>query len=765
MFNNFTEEARKVLIEAKNEMQNLKHPYVGSEHLLLAILKYNKEIKDKLRDYNLTYDKLKSQIIKIIGVGSKKNDYFLYTPLLKRIIETSMIDSRENNNGCVTVNHLFSAILEEGEGVAIRIMLGMNLDLDELYHHFTPKIINTKKGEKLIIDEIGVDLTKQAIENEIDPVVGRDDEIKRILEILSRRKKNNPILIGDAGVGKTAIVEELSRLISIGEVPRNLKNKRIISVDMASTVAGTKYRGEFEERIHKMLDELENNDNIILFIDEIHTIVGAGGAEGAIDASNIFKPALARNKMRLIGATTTEEYKKFIENDRALERRFQKVYIGEPKYDKLKEILLKIKKIYENYHHVLIKDDLIDLIIELSNKYIYDRKQPDKAIDILDEVCAHVSLKENKIMKKYNKLNKELKEIINLKKHSVLNNDFEMANNYKEKENKLMDSINRLELNLYDDIYLTQIKKEDIYKIVSTKTNIPIYAINKDNIKDIDNIKKKLNSIIFGQDNAIDEVINSYKQIKLGYKEDKCFSYLFAGNSGVGKTLLAKKFAHLVSKNVIKLDMSEYSESHAVSKLIGSPAGYVGYNDSNYIFDKIKYNPFSVIILDEFDKAHDNIKNLFFQILDDGVLTDAKGDIINFRNTIIIMTTNVGFEQKEIGFKTEISDKKIKDLFGISFVNRIDKLIMFDDITKKSINKILKYNINKLRNKYKDIKIKVYKSAIDEIIEMSNYKEYGARRISKIIKQEIEEIIINNVIKDKKNVCINNIYSKKTVKV
>ncbi len=765
MFNNFTEEARKVLIEAKNEMQNLKHPYVGSEHLLLAILKYNKEIKDKLRDYNLTYDKLKSQIIKIIGVGSKKNDYFLYTPLLKRIIETSMIDSRENNNGCVTVNHLFSAILEEGEGVAIRIMLGMNLDLDELYHHFTPKIINTKKGEKLIIDEIGVDLTKQAIENEIDPVVGRDDEIKRILEILSRRKKNNPILIGDAGVGKTAIVEELSRLISIGEVPRNLKNKRIISVDMASTVAGTKYRGEFEERIHKMLDELENNDNIILFIDEIHTIVGAGGAEGAIDASNIFKPALARNKMRLIGATTTEEYKKFIENDRALERRFQKVYIGEPKYDKLKEILLKIKKIYENYHHVLIKDDLIDLIIELSNKYIYDRKQPDKAIDILDEVCAHVSLKENKIMKKYNKLNQELKEIINLKKHSVLNNDFEMANNYKEKENKLMDSINRLELNLYDDIYLTQIKKEDIYKIVSTKTNIPIYAINKDNIKDIDNIKKKLNSIIFGQDNAIDEVINSYKQIKLGYKEDKCFSYLFAGNSGVGKTLLAKKFAHLVSKNVIKLDMSEYSESHAVSKLIGSPAGYVGYNDSNYIFDKIKYNPFSVIILDEFDKAHDNIKNLFFQILDDGVLTDAKGDIINFRNTIIIMTTNVGFEQKEIGFKTEISDKKIKDLFGISFVNRIDKLIMFDDITKKSINKILKYNINKLRNKYKDIKIKVYKSAIDEIIEMSNYKEYGARRISKIIKQEIEEIIINNVIKDKKNVCINNIYSKKTVKV
>lgn len=765
MFNNFTEEARKVLIEAKREMQNLKHPYVGSEHLLLAILKYNKDIKDKLIKYGLTYDNFKSQLIKIIGVGNKKNNYFLYTPLLKRILETAMIDSKENNNGCVTVNHLFSSLLEEGEGVAIRIMIGMNLDLDELYHIFITKIAKNKKGNRLIIDELGVDLTKQAIDNKMDPVIGRDEEIKRVLEILSRRKKNNPILIGDAGVGKTAIVEELSRLISIGEVPRNLKNKRIVSVDMASTVAGTKYRGEFEERIQRMLNELENNDDIIIFIDEIHTIVGAGGAEGAIDASNIFKPALARNKMRLIGATTTAEYKKFIENDRALERRFQKVYINEPKYDKLKEILLKIKKTYEDYHHVLIKDDLIDLIIKLSNKYIYDRKQPDKAIDILDEVCAHVSIKENKIMKKYNKLNKQLKEIINLKKHALLNNDFKMATVYKDKENKLMDMINRLELNLYDDTNLTHIKKEDIYKIVSNKTNIPIYEINKENIKDITSIKNKLNNVVFGQSKAIDEVVRSYKQIKLGYREDKCFSYLFAGCSGVGKTLLAKKYAKIVSKNVIKLDMSEYIEPHSISKLIGSPAGYVGYDDSKNIFDKIKYNPFSVIILDEFDKAHNNIKNLFFQILDEGILTDSKGEIINFKNTIIIMTTNVGFEQKEIGFKTDNNDKKIKNAFGIPFTNRIDKVILFDDMSRDTIYKIIKYNIDKLRKKYNDIKIKVYKSAIDEIINLSNYKEYGARKVNKIIKQEIEEIIINNIIKDKKRVCIKNVYSKKAVKV
>ena len=763
MFNNFTEEARKVLIEAKREMQILKHPYVGSEHLLLALLKYNKEISNKLKEYSLTYDSFKSQLIKIVGVGSKKNDYFLYTPLLKRVLETSMIDSRENNNGIVTPDHLFAAILEEGEGVAIRIILGMNLDIDELYHAFTTKLTKVKSKGKLIIDEIGVDLTKQALENKTDPVIGRDDEIKRILEILSRRKKNNPILIGDAGVGKTAIVEELSRLIAIGEVPRSLKNKRIISVDMASTVAGTKYRGEFEERINKMLSELEDNDDIILFIDEIHTIVGAGGAEGAIDASNIFKPALARNKMRLIGATTISEYKQFIENDRALERRFQKVYITEPIQDKWKDILLKIKKTYEDYHHVQISSELIDIIINLSNKYIYDRKQPDKAIDILDEVCAHVSLKENKLIKKYNKLNNELKSVINNKKHAILNNDFKMATSYKEKENKLMNNINRLELSLYSDDNNRHITKEDIYKIVSIKANIPIYEINKNSIKDIENIKKKLNSIIYGQEKAIEQIINIYKQIKLGYKEDKCFSILFAGNSGVGKTLLAKTFSKLISRNVIKIDMSEYSEAHSISKLIGSPAGYVGYNDSKNILDKVKYNPFSVLILDEFDKAHNNIKNLFFQILDDGVVTDAKGDTISFKNAVIIMTTNVGFEQKEIGFNSKLDDKKIKKTFGIPFSNRIDKIILFENMSKETIIKIIKNNMNKLRKKYKDIKILLYKSAIEDIVILSNYNEFGARKIDKIIKQEIEELVINNIIKANKYLCIKKICSKQTV--
>ena len=524
MFNNYTEEARKILISAKVEMNNLNHPYVGSEHLLLAILKDKNEVTSKLKEYDLDYDKFKSQIIKIVGVGKKKCEYFLYTPLLKRIMETAMIDSRENNNGNVTINHLFSAMLEEGEGIAIRIMLSMSIDLDLLYEEFVSKIVKNKRCDKLLIDEIGVDLTKKAMDNNIDPVVGRDTEIKRVLEILSRRKKNNPILIGDAGVGKTAIVEELSRMIAFGEVPRGLKNKRIISVDMASAVAGTKYRGEFEERINKMLKELEDNDDIILFIDEIHTIVGAGGAEGAIDASNIFKPALARNHMRLIGATTTSEYKKYIENDRALDRRFQKVYIEEPSSEGLKNILIKIKSTYENYHHVVISEDLIDLIISMSNKYITDRKQPDKAIDILDEVCAHVSLKENKMIKKYNELNKEVKLIIGDKKKAILNNDYKLATKYKMEENKLMDKINRLELNLYSKNNNHHISKSDVINVVSAKANVPIYTMsNKDVIKVVIKCSDMPEKI---QLEAISQGIQAFHRNKPDNPEDPSDSYM-----------------------------------------------------------------------------------------------------------------------------------------------------------------------------------------------------------------------------------------------
>ena len=765
MYNNFTEEARKILMKAKEEMKQLKHPYVGSEHLLLAILKDDNDISYRLKDFNLDYNRLKKEIIEIVGLGTKESDCFLYTPLLKRVLENAMYDSKENNNGNVTVNHLFSAILEEGEGIAIRILIGMDIDLDELYNEFAYKIpVKKGKNKKLLIEELGVDLTKNARSGNIDPVVGREEEISRVIEILSRRKKNNPILIGPAGVGKTAIVEELSRLISTGNVPNNLKNKRIISLDMSVAVAGTKYRGEFEEKINKILKELEENDDIILFIDEIHTLVGAGGAEGAIDASNIFKPALARNKMRCIGATTTNEYKKYIAEDKALERRFQKVDVKVPNTKTVRQILLKLRDTYSNFHKSIISDEIIDYIIELSNKYIKNRYEPDKSIDILDEVCAHASLKENKYEKKYNELTKEVNKIIEIKKEYIIKKDYEKASLYKEKENELVSKINKLELKIIKEKN-NIVTKEDVINVVSRKCNVPIYEIKDFDINDINSFEKYLSKNIIGHNGVINELIKIYKKIRLGFKDDNmCYSMLFTGPSGVGKTNLAKLFSSKISNSIIKLDMSEYSEEHTISKLIGSPAGYVGYNDNKYVLDKVKDNPFSVIILDELEKAHPSIINLFYQVLDEGRLKDSKGEDIYFDNTIIIMTSNIGFNNNVVGFNNKNKiNIDLKECFSIPFINRIDNILEFNYLNEENIRKIIKLKLTNLRNKYKnkEISIKIKNDIINEIIEKSNYKEFGARKIDKIIKNDIEYIVINEILNNKKEIYINKIEKEK----
>jgi ATP-dependent Clp protease ATP-binding subunit ClpC len=773
VFGNFTEEARKILVDAKKEMYDLKHPYVGSEHLLLAILKEDNNISKRLKDYNLDYQLLKDEIIKIIGIGSNPSNWFLYTPLLKRIMENAIIDSKENNNGEVTVEHLFSSLLEEGEGVAIRVMIGMNIDVDELYGEFSYKLTNNskrKKNKKLLLEELGIDLNKKALNNEIDPVVGREKEIKRVLEILSRRTKNNPLLIGEAGVGKTAIVEELSRMIVSGDVPLALRNKRIISLDMASTVAGTKYRGEFEERMHKILKEIEENDDIILFIDEIHTLVGAGGAEGAIDASNIFKPALSRNKLRCIGATTIDEYKKYIEEDGALERRFQKVTIEIPSKQTVKEILNKLKSIYEKYHFVSISDEIIDIIIELTEKYVYDRNQPDKSIDILDEVCAKVSLKESKEIKRYNDLNKQLQVIIKSKNESIVNNDFDTASTYKSEENKIMDEINNIELSLYKNS-IKEVTKEDVAEVVSIKTKIPIYELLNDSPTIIKMIEENINSKIIGQDKAVLEIINIAKRIKLGFKdESKCYSMMFTGPSGVGKTELAKIFGNNLvgDANVIKLDMSEYTEAHTVSKIIGAPPGYVGYSDNKNILEEVRNKPYSVIILDEIEKAHNSIINLFFQILDDGKIKDASGKIIRFDNVVIIMTSNIGFDDINIGFNKKSDDvifSKLKESFSLPFINRIDNIITFNKLSENDIEYLIKNKLDKLKEKYnvKKVKLKINNIVIKELVELSNYLEFGARKIDKLIRQKLESIIIENVMNGNDNVNIKTIKEKSIV--
>ena len=767
MYNNFTEEAKGILMCAKKEMISLKHPYVGSEHLLLAILKDSNEVSSKLKDYDLNYDKFKKELIDIVGIGSKESDCFLYTPLLKRVMENAIYDSKENNNGNVTISHLFSALLEEGEGIAIRILISMDIDLDELYHEFAYKIPAKKnKNKKLLIDELGVDLTKKAHEGLLDSVVGRDEEIKLVIEILCRRKKNNPILIGEAGVGKTAIVEELARMIVNNEVPNVLKNKRIISLDMATTVAGTKYRGEFEERVNKILSELEENNDIILFIDEIHTLVGAGGAEGAIDASNIFKPALARNKMRCIGATTTQEYKKYILNDKALDRRFQKVEINTPDKKVLKQILLNARDTYSNFHRTIITDRIIDYIIELSDKYIKNRQEPDRSIDILDEVCAHVSLKENKKLKKYNLLTNDLNEIIKIKKSYLIKRDYDTASKYKEKENKIMTKINKLELELTMDKE-NEVTYEDVIKVVSRKSNIPISNIQEISKRDVIDFEKKLKENIIGNTKTIDELVKIYKKVKLGFKDDNmCYSMLFVGPSGVGKTELAKLFAKKVSNSIIRLDMSEYSEPHTISKLIGSPAGYVGYDDNKNIFEKVKDNPFSIIIVDEIEKAHTSIINLFYQILDESKLKDSKGEDIYFNNTILIFTSNVGFNNKNIGFINENKvNSELKEYFSIPFINRIDNILTFEYLTKDNIKDIVKLKLKKLKGKYKvkGIKLVINKNVIEEIINLSNYKDFGARKIDKIIKNKLDNIVISSVIEGKSEINIKSIKDKITI--
>ena len=747
MFGKFSEEAQRVLVDAQKEMSELKHPYIGSEHLLLAILKNNQDLVNKFKKYKITYKSFKEELINLVGIGDNTPDLLLYSTTLKTILENVIIESRETGDE-ISVNELLLSLLNEGEGKAIRILLSLGVDINKLCSDISEKRkIKQKKSKKLIVEELGVDLTKRAKNNELDPVIGRDIELNRVIEILSRRTKNNPLLIGEAGVGKTAIAEELARRIVSGNVPMPLKNKRIISVDMACTVAGTKYRGEFEERIKKMVKELEDNDDVIIFIDEIHTLVGAGGAEGAIDASNILKPALARGKLKLIGATTISEYKKFIEKDKALDRRFQKVFVEEPDKSNLKNILMNLKSIYEAYHGVKIEEKLIDKIIELSDRYIYDRCEPDKSIDILDEVCTKVSLKEAKEEKEIIKLSDCLTKIQKEKNNAIINQNYDKAYSLKEDEEELQSKINKLKLDYMRKEKVKKVKLKDIVEVVSSKTKIPINEISKDYITSINEIEKTLKENIIGQDEAIDKLIDISKKIKLGIKDkNRSYSVLFCGSTGTGKTYLSKLFAeNLVGKNnVIKLDMSEYSESISINKIIGSPAGYVGYDDNKNILEEIRNKPYSVLILDEIEKAHKSVLNFFLNILDEGNCKDSSGKTVRFDNVLIIMTSNAFVSKSLMGFNKNTTNNSLEDFFSKEFINRIDEIVPFNKFTEEDINKIIIKEANKCYKKYNSENI-ISLDMINRIIKESNYEEYGVRKLCKAVRKEIENQIVCNI--------------------
>ena len=701
MFNNFGFIGSKILKEAEVERYNLHHPYVGSEHLLLALLK-NSALKEKLNEYHLSYKKFKEELISVVGIPKKNMEINLYTPLLKRIISNALEDAKENNKGEVTASHLLLAMLDEGEGIAIRIMIGLDIDIDSLYDELKVKP-NDILNSKLEIMNVGEVLNDKA--SNFDKVIGRDKEIDSLIEVLLRKKKSNPLLIGPAGVGKTAIVEELARRIKEHEVPSSLENKIIIDLPMGDLVSGTKYRGEFEERLTKIIKEVIKNKNIILFIDEVHSMVNAGGAEGAINAGDILKPYLARGEIRVIGATTTREYEKFIAKDKALERRFEIIKVNEPNLEETKDIISGLKDSYEHHHNLKITNENIEDIVTLGNKYLFGRFNPDKTIDLLDSVCAYVKRK-NMIIKTDKESINKLKALKKEKEEKVKNGLFDEALNICEK-------ISKLESKEQDNKTSNEeITKNDILKVIENKSNIPMFLNYEEILTKVSNI---LEEKIYSEEKAKKQIINN---LNIYFKKDKNLKLLLLGPSGVGKTSSVKHLSETLKMNLIRLDMSEYNLETSVNKLIGVSHGYVGYDD-DYIFNKVKYNPYSVILVDEIEKSHPSVLNLFLQIMDEGFITDAHGEKIDFSHTLIFMTSNA-IKNKTVGFGS-LDKSNLTENFSEEFLGRFDDIIYFEAFNKEEVLKYLQEKINDEKIDY------------DKILEEMNYTKYGFRNINKVI--------------------------------
>lgn len=691
MYNNYNLETSRIFKDAEKIMISLNHGYVGTEHLFLSMLKNSEEIRNLLEKYQIEYDGFLEELLLVVNSETCKKVACIYTPLLKKVIKNAEMHAK---NSYITPLMLLESLLEEGEGIAIRILISMGLDIDKLYDEI--KLKDKKSNQKLEIYNIGKEMSKDLSDNF---VVGREKEIDLITETLLRKNKNNPLLIGDAGVGKSAIVEELARRIKKGDVPNALKNKKIISIEMSSLVAGTKYRGEFEEKLNKIIKEVENNPEIILFIDEIHTLSNAGGAEGAINASDILKPYLARGKIKVIGATTTNEYNKFIAKDKALSRRFDLIKINEPSIDETINILSKIKPSFEHHYNIKISEENIRQIVDLTNKYILDRFNPDKSIDLLDSVCA---MKEVKSPKEKNIiiLKNKLSNIIEAKEKMVKNNNFEEALNYRKQEIELNEKIEK------EKNSSNRITNNDIKEVMLRKSNIPNM---KNNWKDL---KAYLNNEIVGQEEAINEIIASLKS----KESDLPVSILLTGSTGVGKTKTVKEIATYLKMPLVRLDLSEYNEPVSINRLIGSSAGYVGYDDEN-IFDRIRMYPNSIVLLDELEKANSNVINLFLQVLDEGFITNAKGEKIDFKNTYIFMTSNAEINNK-IGFMKGKSN--YQNSFSKEFLGRITCIVNYKNVTEDMVKKYLSK---------KGIKN-------SSILKEFDYENQGFRGLDKYIKKK-----------------------------
>lgn len=787
-FNSFTQKANEVLNLAIKSAENYGHNYIGSEHILVGLLKEGSGMgATALTDKGITLESVDSLIRKEIGLGNPTRlspDDF--TPRSKRIIELSFQIARGMMHSFVGTEHLLLSLLKETDSYAVKFINELGIDERQLLEDICQSIgngesetrqnnKNQKKGKSKTptLDEFGKDLTQQAKQGKIDPVIGREKEIQRVIQILSRRNKNNPCLIGEPGVGKTAIAEGLALKIVQDEVPELLRDKKIVALDLTSMVAGTKYRGDFEERIKKAMDEVRDSKDVILFIDEVHTIMGAGAAEGAVDAANILKPSLARGEIQVIGATTIDEYRKNIEKDAALERRFQPVTVGEPSEEETVEILKGLRDKYEAHHKVKITDEAIENAVKMSSRYIADRYLPDKAIDLIDEAASVVRLKAFTIPQNLKDMEDEIKRIEQEKQAAITSQDFESAAKLRDKQKSLQELLDG-EKNKWKNSSSHEVRSvstEEIASVVSSWTGIPVNQLTKEESERLLNMESILHQRIVGQDEAVTSIAKAIRRGRVGLKNPNrpIGSFIFLGPTGVGKTELCKTLAQAMfgdENAIIKLDMSEYMEKHTVSKLIGSPPGYVGFDEGGQLTEKIRRKPYSVVLFDEIEKAHPDVFNMLLQILEDGVLTDSQGRKVSFKNSIVIMTSNVGAskitERKQsLGFGESGSDANmsikelvtadLKKTFKPEFLNRIDEIIVFNQLEKSDIEEIAKRMLKTLEKRLADMNIRVEFSqdAISALADAGFDKTYGARPLRRAIQSKIEDKLSELILEEK----------------
>ena len=784
-FSGFTEKANVVLNLAIKVAEKLGHSYVGSEHILFGLLKEGSGVAFSVfSSLSISSEDIFNLLKKEIGVGQptllNPDDF---TPRTKRILQIAIMKSKSMGHSYVGTEHLLLAILEEKESYAVKFLNDLGVSVTSIFEKVNENVqdmdalddemesLDGGLGRGSALEKYGKDLTKLAKEGKIDPVIGRNKEIERVIQILSRRTKNNPCLIGEPGVGKTAIAEGLALKIVEKKIPEILKNKRVISLDLTAMVAGTKYRGEFEERIDRVLKELKRDKNVILFVDEVHSLVNAGAAEGSVDAANILKPSLSRGEIQLIGATTIKEYRKYIEKDSALERRFQTVQVDEPTVEETVLILKGLKDKYEAHHKVKILDDAIVSAAELSNKYIQDRFLPDKAIDLIDEACSKVRLRASVAPKDLKVLEEELQKLSSEKAAAVNSQEFENAAKIRDRENlvktKLEEEKKKWKQGTTE--LAGEINSEDVAEVVAQWTGIPVVRITESENEKLLKLEDELRKCVIGQDEAVKAVSNAIKRGRVGISDEKrpIGSFIFLGPTGVGKTELCKSLAQLLfgsSQAIIKVDMSEYMEKQSSAKLIGSPPGYIGYDEGGQLTEQVRRRPYSVILFDEIEKAHPDVFNIFLQVLEDGVLTDSQGRKVNFKNTVIVMTSNIGAkliteDKSALGFasyKEEASSKKIKEtvmaevknVFKPEFLNRVDEIIVFNKLTEENVKKITLKLLDELKVRVRKLGIDINftEKAVANIAKEGCSKAYGARPLRRVIRKNIEDEISEKII-------------------